>query len=548
MHPSRFAIWTQRLAAVLSTLAIVFALLLSLPAWALTKAEVFDKCAPATALIVLVTSHGAEVGSGVVIDAKGLLVTNYHVIAEAGQARMFSAFLYDPNERIVEEDLATYLDTHKNRILVPKVVRIDPENDLALLQLPERKNGYPTVAWGDSDAARIGQDVIAIGNPQGLAWTLTSGAISAIRKNALQTETAINPGNSGGPLLDMEGKLVGINTYIRRNAQSLGFARPANLVRNFVEQKGDLGHAIAGARAGNAPQEATQPAPSGSQMSTLVKRLFADIEKRFPGEPGKRMLCALFSAMTDNGRTVVNGVGDVAWLNDAIGSALESVPKSDRAKAAQYIEQNLPLLAVSATGKLWLRSGIKYFDVGPAVAMDVDDVTGQIYATDAEGNVVAYDRQTGNWKPTGIGQARDIEASDGVLYVLDKTGIVHAAVGGKRTVLSNRAVRGSLVATKGMLYVLDDRKGSLYRWRQGKWDLNGEAIAEGVREVRAHGATWYGLDQEGHVYSGALNNYIDREGDLIGIWLMGDDLIGLGRDKLLYHWASTARRWHALVP
>ncbi|MSQ82033.1 MAG: trypsin-like serine protease [Myxococcales bacterium] len=531
-------------------------LLLASSAWAslaagLSKSEVFDRCAPATALIVLATPSGSEVGSGVVVDPKGLLITNYHVVADAPRARSFAVFLYDPKERIVEEDLRAYLDSHKSKALQPKVLRVDVENDLALLQLPERKGGYPFVAWGDSDAAKVGQDVIAIGNPQGLAWTLTSGSISAIRKNALQTETAINPGNSGGPLLDMDAKLIGINTYIRRNAQSLGFARPVNLVRGFVEQKGDLGHAIAGAQP-TTPQagKAESPVhlPSGAQMSVLVKRLFADIEKRFPGEAGKRVLCALFSAMTYSGRTVVSGVGDVAWLNDSLAAALESVPKPDRAKSAQYIEQNLPLLAISTTGKLWLRSGAKYFDVGPATAMDVDDVTGQIYATDQEGNVVAYDRGTGSWKQTGIGQARDIEASEGVLYVLDKAGIVSAVVGAKRSPLSQRPVQGSLLATRGTLYVLDQREGALFRWKGGHWDKDGEPIAKGVREVRANGPTWYGLDRGGGVYSGTQANYIDREGDLIGIWLMGDDLLGLDREGVLHHWHNQAQKWHALTP
>ncbi len=536
-----------RLTRFALTLAFAALTLWSAAASALTKTEVFDKCAPATLLLVLATPQGSEVGSGILVDPKGLVITNYHVVADAPRARLFAAFLFDPKERIVEEDLRDYLKSHEAKALQPKIVRVDPENDLALLQLPERKGGYPSVAFGDSDAVKVGQDVIAIGNPQGLAWTLTSGSISAIRKNALQTETAINPGNSGGPLLDMDGRLIGINTYIRKHAQSLAFARPVNLVRGFVEQKGDLGHALAGVQPGG-KAESPVPLPSGAHMSVLVKRLFLDIEKRFPGEAGKRVLCSLFSAMTYGGRTLVSGVGDVAWLNDSLAAALDSVPKAERAKAAQYVEQNLPLLAISSTGRLWLRSGTKYFDVGPAVAMDVDDSNGQIYATDQEGNVVAYDKKSGGWQQTGIGGARDIEASEGVLYVLDKAGIVHAVQGNKKAPLSQKPVQGSLLATRGTLYVLDHREGALFRWRAGKWDKEGEPIAKGVREVRAHGATWYGLDRNGGVYSGSLGNYIDREGDLVGIWLIGEDLLGLAKDGVLHHWHNQAQKWHALTP
>jgi S1-C subfamily serine protease len=512
------------------------------PALALSKADVFDKCSPATALIVLMTRHGAEIGAGVVVDSKGLLITNHHVVADAAQAETFAVFLYDPKERVVEEDLASYVRAHKAKALTPRVLRVDAENDLALLQLPERKGGYPTVNWGDSDVVRVGQDVVAIGNPQGLAWTLTSGSISAIRKNALQTETAINPGNSGGPLLDMDGKLVGINTWIRKNAQSLGFARPANVVRAFVEQKGDLGHALA-----SGPERLdSKGSPDSAAMTVIVKRVFADVEKRFPGGESKKVVCALFSAFTYGGRTLLSGVGEVAWLNDSLEGALASLPDIERPKAVKYIEQSFPLLAVSQSGHLWIRSSIKYFDVGKAVAMDIDDATGQIYATDSEGNVMTYERDTGKWQGTRLGPARDLEASDGAVFVLDKAGMVSMVRGDKRVVLSSRPIRGSLTASRGVLYVLDHEGGTLFRWRSGQWDNGGEAIATGVHQVQAFGATWYGLDTEGRVYSGNVASYIDRDGDLMGIWLMGDDLLGLGRDGLLYLWSNRAKRWRAL--
>lgn len=511
-------------------------------ALALNKSEVFDKCAPATALVVLMTPRGTEIGSGIVIDSKGLVITNYHVVADAASARLFAVFLFDPKERIVEEDLGQYVETHRNKALQPRVVRVDQENDLALLQLPERKGGYPTVAWGDSDAVRVGQDVVAIGNPQGLAWTLTSGSISAIRKNALQTETAINPGNSGGPLLDMEGRLVGINTYIRRNSQSLAFARPVNLVRAFAEQRGDLGHAIAGAGSKSAV------GPSGASMSLLVRKVLADVEKRFAPGQVKRVICTLFSAMTYGGRTLVTGIGDPTWLNDSLAQALAATPAVERAKAVQYIEQNFPLLVLGSNRHLWLRSGTRYYDVGSASAMDVDDTTGQVWATDGDGNVLAYEKGTGKWQPSGLGPARDIEASEGVLYLLDAAGGVSAVHKGKTASLSSRPIRGSLQASHGVLYALDERDGNLYRYRSGQWDNGGQPIATGVREVRANGPVWYGLDREGRVYSGVTSAYIDREGDLEGIWLMGDDLLGLGRDGMLYMWGAQARRWRALSP
>ncbi len=541
--PSPLLAAVRRVGLVLAlALAAQVTLLPVRAALALTKADVFEKCSPATALVVLMSRRGVEIGSGVVVDAKGLLVTNYHVVADAPQAEAFYVFLYDPKERVVEEDIASYVRAHQAKALAPRVLRVDSENDLALLQLPERKSGYPTVPWGDSDAVRIGQDVVAIGNPQGLAWTLTSGSISAIRKNALQTETAINPGNSGGPLLDMEGRLVGINTWIRKNAQSLGFARPSNVVRAFVDHKGDLGHAVAS----GAERADGKVSPDGPAMGLIVKRVFADVEKRFPGAESRKVVCALFSAFTYGGRTLLSGVGEVSWLNDSLEAAVASLPEADRASAIKYIEQSFPLLAVSQSGHLWIRSGVRYFDVGKAVAMDIDDATGQIYATDTDGNVMLFERSTGKWLATRMGPARDIEASDGAVFVLDKAGLVSVVRGDKRVTLSSRPVHGSLFATRGVLYVLDQQSGSLFRWRAGQWDNNGEAIASGVHQVQAFGSTWYGLDTEGRVYSGNVSSYIDRDGDLMGIWLMGEDLLGLGRDGLLYLWSNRGKRWRAL--
>jgi hypothetical protein len=225
---------------------------------------------------------------------------------------------------------------------------------------------------------------------------------------------------------------------------------------------------------------------------------------------------------------------------------LQATAQRDRAKALEYIEQSFPLVAVSDSGRLWVRSGTRYFDVGPAAAMDVDDVTGQVYATNNEGEVLAYNSRDGKWRAMGVGKAVDIEASDGVLYVLDRGGLVHAHQQARSTTLSSRPVKGSLQATRGILYVLDNQDGGLFRWRDGRWDNNGDAIAKGVREVRAFGSTWYGLDSDGRVYSGNVSGYIDREGDLTGIWLMGEDLLGLSRDGTLYLWNNDAKRWRAL--
>ena len=166
------------------------------------------------------------VGSGVVIDKKGHIVTNYHVIRDAERLEVT---LYDK-------------ETYE-----AKRVGIDPINDIAVLKIdcPEEKL-YP-VQLGRSDDLKVGQKVLAIGNPFGLDQTLTTGIISSLQRtlrtdfglidDVIQTDAAINPGNSGGPLLNRRGEVIGINTAIfSRTGESvgIGFAVPVDTVSRIL--------------------------------------------------------------------------------------------------------------------------------------------------------------------------------------------------------------------------------------------------------------------------------------------------------------------------
>lgn len=167
------------------------------------------------------TEKQSSLGSGVVIDASGIVITNYHVIQGADDIKV--AFS-DGRE-------------YSSRILLQ-----DESVDLAILQI-EDGTGFAALEFGDSDALEVGDLVLAIGNPFGVGQTVTSGIISALARNQvgvsdfgffIQTDAAINPGNSGGALVDMDGKLIGINTAIfsrSGGSNGIGFAIPANMVR-----------------------------------------------------------------------------------------------------------------------------------------------------------------------------------------------------------------------------------------------------------------------------------------------------------------------------
>jgi Do/DeqQ family serine protease len=164
-------------------------------------------------------------GSGVIVDPAGLVVTNYHVIEGASQVKVALA-----DKREFEAD----------------IVLKDQRSDLAVLRVKGAKERFPTLQFADSDELQVGDVVLAIGDPFGVGQTVTHGIVSAVARTQvgisdyqffIQTDAAINPGNSGGALVDMTGRLVGINSAIYSRSggsQGIGFAIPANMVRVVV--------------------------------------------------------------------------------------------------------------------------------------------------------------------------------------------------------------------------------------------------------------------------------------------------------------------------
>jgi serine protease Do len=178
---------------------------------------------------VSVVGRRRSTGSGVVVDAEGYILTNAHVVANTQRVRV------SINER----------GRRGAQWLEAKIVGQDAETDLALLKVESGR--LPALAFGDSDALRQGQMVVAMGSPLGLKNSMSMGVLSSterqLREDApmtyLQTDAPINPGNSGGPLVDLEGRLIGINTMILSQSggsEGLGFAIPSNMARQVYRQ------------------------------------------------------------------------------------------------------------------------------------------------------------------------------------------------------------------------------------------------------------------------------------------------------------------------
>ena len=163
------------------------------------------------------------IGSGVIINGDGYILTNYHVIEDT------------------DEILVRLSD---KRDLFAKVIGVDPKTDLAVLKISSFKS-LPQPSFGTSRDAEVGQWVMAIGNPYGLQGTVTVGVISGVERsdlgittyeNFIQTDASINPGNSGGPLIDLDGKIIGINTAVAAIGSGVGFAIPIEMALRISEE------------------------------------------------------------------------------------------------------------------------------------------------------------------------------------------------------------------------------------------------------------------------------------------------------------------------
>jgi serine protease Do len=172
------------------------------------------------------------VGSGFIIDSSGFVVTNRHVVEGAEKIEVQLS-----DERVFDAEL----------------VGSDERTDLALLRIKGAKN-LPSVSFGESSSLKVGDHVIAIGNPFGLDHTVTSGIVSAKERvigagpydEFIQTDASINPGNSGGPLFNLRGEVVGINTAISPQGQGIGFAIPSDLAKGLIESLRKSGKVVRG--------------------------------------------------------------------------------------------------------------------------------------------------------------------------------------------------------------------------------------------------------------------------------------------------------------
>lgn len=331
-----------------------------------------------------------SLGSGVIVDPHGYIVTNNHVVERADRIRVQ---LQDEPEGVLHD---------------AKVIGVDRETDLAVVKI-EAKRELPTARLGNSDSMQVGDWVLAIGSPFGLNSTVTAGIVSAKGRNIvpqrqfqsmIQTDAAINPGNSGGPLVNMRGEVVGINTAIFTESagyEGVGFAMPSNVVANVYNQLIGATHKVS--RGSIGVEFNAQPNPALAQVygKGIV---VANVR---PGGPADQAGIKEGDAITSvNGKAVKNGdelVNEISSLKPGSKAAIgfirngkdqnTSVTIADRAKLysdllgdneagpenAQPAESKLGITVDNVTGEVASRLGLT-----PGKGVIVEDVKNGSFA------------------------------------------------------------------------------------------------------------------------------------------------------------------------
>jgi Do/DeqQ family serine protease len=253
----------------------------------------------------------SSLGSGVIVDPSGLVVTNNHVIENMTDVKVALA---------------------DKREIPAKILLRDPRTDLAVLKLTEGSN-FPTMELGDSDALEVGDLTLAIGNPFGVGQTVTQGIVSALARTHvgisdygffIQTDAAINPGNSGGPLVDMNARVVGINSAIfskSGGSVGIGFAIPVNMVKSVLTAAKGGGKSVRRPWLGASLQNLSQEIAEGLGLERPTGALLADVDAKGPAA----------EAGLKRGDVIVSVDGQAVDDPEAVGYRLGTKPLGGQA-------------------------------------------------------------------------------------------------------------------------------------------------------------------------------------------------------------------------
>ena len=235
-----------------------------------------------------VVTRSRTLGSGVIVDPSGFIVTNAHVVKGAQRVRVLLTTFVTGSQVSASLGVADRVAP-----MEAKIIGVEPRTDLALLKIDAA--GLPAISFADYRALRKGQIVLAFGNPEGFENSVSMGVVSAVARQVvpnapsvyIQTDAPINPGNSGGPLVDTDGNMVGINAFILSQSggsQGLGFAIPSSVVKFVYEQLRQFGH-VHRMMIGAELQDLTPDIAQGLDLAQQEGVIVADVQ---PGGPADR--------------------------------------------------------------------------------------------------------------------------------------------------------------------------------------------------------------------------------------------------------------------
>ncbi|HWM82421.1 MAG TPA: DegQ family serine endoprotease [Pseudolabrys sp.] len=355
-----------------------------------------------------------SLGSGVIVDQSGLVVTNYHVIDGADEVKVSLA---------------------DKREFEAEIVLKDQRTDLAVLRIKDRNERFQALELGNSDDLQVGDVVLAIGNPFGVGQTVTHGIVSALARTQvgitdyqffIQTDAAINPGNSGGALVDMAGKLAGINTAIfsrSGGSQGIGFAIPVNMVRVVVASARSGGSAVQRPWLGASLQAVTSDIADSLGLKRPAGALVSSVTSGGPaakaGLKAGDLITAVDGQPVDDpnafgyrfGTKPVGGTAQLTVLRrgreQTVSVALQVAPEGDAAEVV--VKARSPF------------QGATFVNIGPALAdrMHLDPSAEGVVVTNvpADSAAAQYGFQTGDIivavNGTKIARTRDLERVTG---------------------------------------------------------------------------------------------------------------------------------------
>ncbi|MBB5222057.1 serine protease Do [Amaricoccus macauensis] len=374
--------------------------------------------------------QGVALGSGFVIEGDGLIVTNNHVVDHAESVKV----------RLSDD-----------REFDAKVMGTDEQTDLALLKIDAKD--LPELALGDSDAVRVGEDVIAVGNPFGLGGTVTRGIVSALARDIsagpyvdfIQTDAAINHGNSGGPLLNLEGEVIGVNSAIyspNGGSVGVGFAIPSNTVKTVIaqlEDKGSVERGWLGVSIQNVTPEIAAAIGMKDEKGALVSEVIAagpsngvlkngDVILSFDGKPvdSSRELPKLVAAAAPDATVKIDVLrqGKEETLSLKLGrfdntkvASAESDQQPQASAASDKLGVTLEAITPTAREQLGLGD-----DVDGVVITSLDGTGHAANAGLAVGDVILQIGSTEVRSPSDVDRAIADSKSDAVLLQIERRG------------------------------------------------------------------------------------------------------------------------------